>query len=221
MPVFLIILYLAKHNSIISLLLWPGMLFYIIYDYFYFIFGTPMSYLFMVYLLIVILSIYTLIVFLVNLDIDKIYRYINALPNKVVGGILVAFSCLTLLSILFSPGGLIPSLQSHININIQARLLWTLDPIFQVPSFLIIGILLLLKKPMGFVLSGGILLQACIFVNGKTIADIANIIFTGNPTGGSNRIISWIVLGLIGIILLSSLLIYLIGINKSLNKQNG
>jgi hypothetical protein len=219
MPIFLLILYLAKQKSIVSFLLWPGMFFYIIYDYFYFLLGTPMSYYFLGYLLIVILSIYTLIGFLINIDIEKLFGYVHELPNKLIGVILVAFSCLTFLSILLSPGGLIPSLQSHININLQARLLWTLDPIFQIPSFLIVGILLLLRKPMGYVLSGGLLLQSCIFVNGKTIADIANIIFTGNPTGGSNRIITWVVLGFIGVLLLLSLLIYLFGINKSLNKQ--
>jgi hypothetical protein len=217
-PIFIIILILTLRKSLIGLILWPGILFYIVYDYFYFIIGIPMSYLFILYLLVVILSIYTLISFLMNFDYQEIFYSLKKIPNKTIGIILISFSILTIVSILFSPGGLIPSLQAKTNINLQARLLWTLDPIFQVPTLLIVGILLLFQNKFGFAFCGGLLLQSCMFVNGKTIADIVNIVLNGNPTGGNNRVVTWIVLGFIGLILLVSFLIYIYGAKKSINE---
>jgi hypothetical protein len=214
-PLLLVIMYFTNRKSIISLLLWPGILYYFMYDYFYFILGMPVNYFFIIYLLIVVLSMYTLIIFLMNMKIDSIYQNIQGISNKLFGVFMISIASLTLLSILFSPGGLIPSVSSGSIITSQARLLWTLDPIFQVPALLVIGISVINRNPNGYVFCGGLLFQTCIFVNGKSIVDFIDVITNGIPTGGSSRSITWIVLGITGLVLLLIFSLFIRDIRKN------
>jgi hypothetical protein len=61
LPFLLGSLWLARRGKLVGLLCWPGALFYVLYMYIPYVVGVPFNVLFLAYLLLVVLSAYTLI----------------------------------------------------------------------------------------------------------------------------------------------------------------
>src|SRR6266545_4444309 len=66
LPLLLGSLWLVRRGALIGLLLWPGALFYVLYDYGFYVLGAPFNVFFLPYLVLMKLSAYTMIGILVS-----------------------------------------------------------------------------------------------------------------------------------------------------------
>jgi hypothetical protein len=157
-PLLLGFLWLARRGSLIGLLLWPGVLFYVLYWYVLYLVGAPFSVLFLLYISLVTLSAYAMIGLVASIDGERVrQRLANVVPARVVGGILVGFAFLTLAQ--DASGAFITALAGSAPIAPVARHVWIADLTLQAPAVLVGGVLLWRRRPLGYVAGAGLLLQ--------------------------------------------------------------
>ncbi len=95
LPILLVSMWLARRGSFIALLLWPGTLFYVLYIYVFNIIGLPVTVLYLPYVILVVLSAYTIIGLVASIDGDAArQRLAGVVPRRAAGGVLVALSIL-------------------------------------------------------------------------------------------------------------------------------
>jgi hypothetical protein len=158
LPVLLAMVWLAHRGALIGLLLWPGVLFYVLYTYTLYLVGAPFGPLFLAYVLLVVLSGYALIGVVASLDSMAIRaRLAGAVPARTAGGILVAFALITLAQ--DGAGAIATVLGGGSSSEPLARHVWTADLAIEVPALLIGGALLWRRFALGYVAGAGLLLQ--------------------------------------------------------------
>jgi hypothetical protein len=177
-------LWLARRGSLIGLLLWPGVLFYLAYTYVHYLVGAPFSALFLGYVAIVVLSAYTTIGLVASIDGDTVrQRLSGAVRPRVVGGLLVGLALLTVGQ--DGGGAVATALAGGAPIDPLARGVWIADLTLGVPAMLIVGGLLWRRVSLGYVAAAGLLLSF-----GLTSVVIAAMIalqhvLTGAPIDGA------------------------------------
>ena len=98
LPFLLISIWLTWRGKLIGLLCWPGAIFYMIYVYFPYIICVPFNILFLPYLILFSLSIYTLIGIIVSIDGTDVSNQVSdTVPAKISGGILIGLGVLIIL----------------------------------------------------------------------------------------------------------------------------
>lgn len=98
LPTLLGSLWLARRGKLIGLLLLPGALFYITYNYIAYAVAMPFALLFIPYLLLVVLSLYTIVVLLLSMDSLSIQNLLQgAVYEHLAGGVLIGFGVLFIL----------------------------------------------------------------------------------------------------------------------------
>ena len=96
-PLLLGSMWLARRESLVGLLFWPGALFYVLYWYVLYLVGAPFSVLFLLYVPLVTLSAYATIALVSSDDGERVRRRLGGtVPARIVGGKLVALVLLTL-----------------------------------------------------------------------------------------------------------------------------
>lgn len=157
LPFLLISLWLTKKGKIIGLLCWPGALFYILYIYFPYILSVPFNMLFLPYLIIFSLSIYTLIGLIVSIDQNAIKNMlIENIPNETFGGILIGLS---IFIIIRQVALIINAILNNSIIDQQELAVWIDDLIIGSPIMLIGGYLLWKKRPLGYTVGAGLFIS--------------------------------------------------------------
>jgi hypothetical protein len=164
LPILLGSMSLARRGSLIGLLLWPGALFYVAYDYGYYVLGAPYTLFFLPYLGLVTLSMYAAVAVVVGIDSATVRaRLTGAVPARIVGGFLAG------IALLFT------TLWTALNISAAAgtapidpilRVVTIMDLSLQLPALLLGGILLWRRAPIAYVVSAGLLLQAAAYLAG-------------------------------------------------------
>ncbi len=147
--------------------LFLGMLWYMFYNYFFYLFGSAFNPLFLIYLLIIILSGRILIPSIAHIFLNKDYDYIkhsNTLCIKIIGIFLVMFG--SLIAIMWISLSLLSIIKDIVPTQVEqtggiTAIIFAIDLLFLVPSTLISGILLLKQKKGGQELSI-IVLSKCI-----------------------------------------------------------
>jgi hypothetical protein len=158
LPVLLGSLWLARRDSLIGLLLWPGALFYVLYTYTLYIVGAPFSALFLAYVGLVALSAYTTIGIVASIDGEQVrQRLAGVVPARIVGGILIGLAFLTLAQ--DAGGALVTALAGGVPSDPVAQRVWIVDLAVEVPAVLIGGVLLWRREALGYVAGAGLLLQ--------------------------------------------------------------
>jgi len=95
LPILLITMWLSHRGKLIGLLCWPGALFYVLYTYTTYLFGMPFNVLFLPYLLLVILSTYTIISIVSGIDGKAVQKRLQGyVPVRTSGGILMGIAVL-------------------------------------------------------------------------------------------------------------------------------
>lgn len=90
LPILLGSLWLTRRGKLIGLLLWPGALFYVTYNYIAYAFAASLSVQGVLYLAVVVLSVYAIVQWLSSLDLAAVReRLVDAVPAKFAGGVLV------------------------------------------------------------------------------------------------------------------------------------
>ena len=154
LPFLLISIWLTWRGKLIGLLCWPGAIFYIIYVYFPYIICVPFNILFLPYLILFSLSIYTLIGIIVSIDGAAVKNYVSdTVPAKISGGILIGLSVLTVLRQI---GLIINALINKMVIDPQELAHWIDEFSIGSPAMFIGGLFLWKKKPLGYVVGAGL-----------------------------------------------------------------
>jgi hypothetical protein len=156
LPILLGSMWLAWRGRLVGLLCWMGALFFILYNYTAYVFAMPMSWAFLVHLSLVMLSVYTLIGLVANVDRKAVQEGLTgSVPEKFAGGVLAGLGLLFFLRAIgvlvssFNRGGSLAETELAVNI---ADFLIT-------PAWIIGGILLWRHKQFGYVTGLGLLFQ--------------------------------------------------------------
>ena len=108
LPILLGSMWLARSGRLAGLLCWPGALLYVLYSYVMNLLGVPFGVLFLPYILLVVLSAYSIIVIVSRIDSPAVRdRLAGTASARVTGGVLVG---LTALFVVFAVNGIISSL---------------------------------------------------------------------------------------------------------------
>jgi hypothetical protein len=175
-PILLVSMWLTRRGQLIGLLFWPGALFYVLYNYIAYLFGLPFGVGFLVYLILVTLSGYGTIELVANIDGSAVQEKLKgSVPEKVSGGILVAFGILfSLRVILVVIGALLddaPVARTELPVLVA-------DFIVS-PAYIIGGAMLWRREALGYVSGLGLLFQVSMLFIGLVIFMLIQPLMTG------------------------------------------
>ena len=157
LPILLISMWLARRGRLIGLLFWPGALFYGLYNYIAYLFGMPFSGLFLLYLVIVACSIYTMVALTASMDGQAVKeRLAGRVPERLGGGVLMFLGGAY---ILLAAGVLISNLSGGAAAP-QPELAVFVADFLAAPAWVIGGLLLWRREPLGYVGGTGLLFSA-------------------------------------------------------------
>ena len=182
LPLLMGSMWLAHRRSLIGSLLWPGALFYVLYDYAYYVLGVPFNALFLAYLGLVTLSGYTFVAVVLSIDAERAMASTSTVPRRAIGGFLIGIAGLfTLLWTAMSVGALL----SGDTLPLVPRVVTTLDLTIQLPALFVAGVLVLRRHPIGHVLAPGLLLQAGAYLAGLSAITVLDELVTGAAFDGA------------------------------------
>ncbi|WBW96697.1 hypothetical protein [Oceanirhabdus sp. W0125-5] len=179
-PLLLISLYLSRKGSLKGRVLLTGTLGYFLYTYISYVFLWMYNPLFLVYVILMSASFFSFILTMMSFDIGNLELHFNKkLPVKFIGGFQIFFgSALGMLwlgrTIPALINGTVPEgLEHYTTLVIQG-----LDLGFIVPVAVVSGVLIIKRKPMGYLLSSVIIVKG--FTMGiAIIAMIIAMIYAG------------------------------------------
>lgn len=126
----------------------------------------PFTLLFIPYLILVVLSIYTMIGLLLSMDAATIQNLLKgAVPERLTGGVLIGFG---LLFILRSIGQIVSVFTGQATLN-GPELGVLVAYVLTVPTWVIGGILLWRRQAFGYIMGVGLLLQASMLFVGLLV----------------------------------------------------
>jgi len=92
LPILLGSMWLTWRGKLIGPLFWMGALFFVFYNYVGYIFAAPLTWVFLLYLPLVVLSAYAFISLVASIDGKHVSHMLSgAVPEKFAGGVLVGF----------------------------------------------------------------------------------------------------------------------------------
>jgi hypothetical protein len=157
-PLLLGVVWLARRGWLAGLLLWPGVLFYILYTYSTYLLGATFGPLFLPHVALVALSAYTVVVVVASIDGATVRdRLAPVVPARVIGGLLLTLGALTLAQ--DGSAAVATALTGTSLADPPGRHIWTVDLTVEVPALLIGGVLLWRRAALGYVVAAGLLLQ--------------------------------------------------------------
>lgn len=177
-PTLLGSMWLTRRGRLVGLFLWPGALFFALYNYLNCILAMPLNGAFLLHLTLVMLTLYTLLGLLACTDAPTIQRRLSAaVPQRLTGGILTGLGLLFFLRAL---GVLIGALASQAAIG-QAELALNVADFLVAPCLVIGGVLLWQRKAFGYVVGLGLLFQASMLFVGLILLLLLQPVLTGAP----------------------------------------
>jgi hypothetical protein len=202
---FLIITAIFIHKrSRISLLLWSGAIFYVIYTFVIYCFAVRFNILFFFYCLILGLSSYSLMYFLITQCKKPITNWFKEkVPAKGVGIYFIVIACVFYVLWLSEivpaiMAGMAP--ESLIEVGLLTNPVHALDLSVVLPGFFIVGILLLKRKPLGLLLASTVLVF--MFLMDLTISGLNIVMRARGLDAGYGISVVMTVLALVSVLLL-------------------
>lgn len=179
LPVLVGGMWLVRRGSLIGLLLWPGGLFYVLYDYAYYALGAPFNALFIPYLVLMTASAYATIAIVASIDGTAVrQRLLSTVRPRLTGGYLVGLALL--FTALWTAMSL-SALASGTQLDLVPRVVTTLDLTVQLPALLVGGVLLWRRESLGYVVAFGLLLQASTYLVGLSAISVLQETLIGAP----------------------------------------
>jgi hypothetical protein len=176
LPILLGCMWLTRRGSLLGLLCWPGALLYTFYNYIAYIFGMSLGWLTLAFVVMVLLSGYVSLDLLRSIDSKAVQSQLaGAVLEKISGGILVLFG----VAFSFLAVGVIAeanqtALQmTDLGVAIADIVLSTL--------LFVGGILLFLRKPLGYVSGMGLLFAASALFIGVILVVLLQPLLTDAP----------------------------------------
>jgi len=178
LPIILASIVLTLRGKLIGLLFWPGSLLFVIYNYIIYILAMPLNWVVLLYLTLIILSVYIIIKLFSIIDGKKIQQSLTGVVHeRISGAILVALGFLFILQAL---GAMIDPVMNQIQITETELAVHISD--FMISPFLVVGgILLWRRKALGYVSGLGLLFQASMLFIGLIVFLIIQPLLTKTP----------------------------------------
>jgi len=178
LPILLVSMWLAWRGKLIGLLFWPGALFYGLYNYIVYLFAMPFNVMFLFYLVIVTLSIYTTIGLVASIDGVAVKQRLNGrVPERAAGAVLAVLGSLFALRVIAEMVG---SLSNQTPIGRTELALLVADFIISA-AFIVGGVLLWRTQALGYVCGTGLLFQLSMLFIGLIIILLLQPFLTDAP----------------------------------------
>ena len=174
-PILLGSMWFTYRGKLIGLLLWPGALLFVFYNYLAYLFAVPFSEIYLLYLILVALSAYTFIGLIAVIDRAFVKNQLQGqVPERLAGGIISGLGLLFLIRVVAV------LVLAIINETVITRIeLSVLIADFLIsPALIIGGILLWRKKALGYVSGTGFLFQLSMLFVGLIIFMILQPVIT-------------------------------------------
>lgn len=156
LPILLGSMWLAGRGKLIGLLSWPGALFYVLYMYVPYVISVPFNVLFLPYLVLVALSVYTLIGIVASIDGEVVrQRLTGVVPARASAGTLVG---LAILITVRQAALIVTALTSQTPVDTPEFSSWIADFTVAIPMLLIVGFQLWRREALGYAAGAGLLL---------------------------------------------------------------
>lgn len=214
-PLLIISLYLVRKGSLKGRLLLTGTLGYFLYTYVSYVFLWMYNIMFIVYVIVMSLSFFAFILSMMSYDINNIKSaFNNKLPVKFLGGFQIFFA---IALCLLWMGKLLPTITDRaIPVGLEhytTLVIQGLDLGFIVPVAFLSGVLLIKRKPFGYLLSSVIIMK------GFTMGAALSAMIIGQYIAGVNMsIIEIIMFPLFSLIICYCLYVLLKSIDSKLEK---
>jgi hypothetical protein len=166
LPILLGSMGLTRRGELLGLLLWPGALFFVLYNYIVYLFAMPLNGAFLLHLSLVTVSVYTIIGLVASIDGEAIrQRLTGAVPERIAGGVLAGLGLLFFLRVI---GILVDVLISQASVA-ETELALHVADFTMSPALVIGGMLLWQRREFGYVIGLGLLFQASMLFIGLII----------------------------------------------------
>ena len=196
LPILLISMWLARRGRLLGLLLWPGALFFVLYNYLVYVLAMPFNAAFLLHVALLILSVYTLSALLASIDGGVVQqRLAGSVPEKLAGGILAG---LGLLFFLRAAAVMIGALTSS-GAMVETEVALNVTDMTIAPALIIGGLLLWRRTEFGYVTGLGLLFQISMLFVGLIIVLLMHPLMTDTPFAPVDVLVVFI-LGLIGFV---------------------
>jgi len=195
-PMMLASLWLVHRGRLVGLLLWPGALVFVLYNYLTYVLAMPLNIAFLLHLALFLLSVYTLPGLLTAIDHQAVLDILaDAVPARLSGGIVAVMGLLFFLRAFI---GLIASVAGSTSMPGTEIALNATDALIS-PAWVVCGVMLWRRKPFGTVCGLGILFQASMLFIGLIILLFLQPTLTGAPLAVTDIVVVF-VMGLISFI---------------------
>jgi hypothetical protein len=210
LPALLGSMWLVRRGKLLGLLCWPGALFYVLYRYTATLIGVPFGVLFLPYLLLVTLSVYTLIGLVASIDGEVVRQRLSGLvPERLAGGFLIGA---TVLFVLLDTSAIVIALTSQPPVEPEHPVYVLIaDFATLIPACLVGGFFLWRREPLGYVAGAGLLFIYSVLL----IGPIPVLVFSSLSTGSPIPVADILFLLVIALICLVPLALFVRGIVRS------
>jgi hypothetical protein len=166
LPILLVSLWLTWRGKLIGLLLWPGALFFMLYNSLIYVLALPMNIIFLLHLAVVTICVYSLITLVASMDGKAIQQRLSGVvPERLGGAVLAGMGLLFFLQVI---NAIISALISQAQIAETDRALHTADFLIT-PAWIIGGVFLWKRKAFGYLTGLGLLFQASMLFVGLIV----------------------------------------------------
>ena len=206
LPFLLVSIWLTRRGKLVGLLSWPGALLYVTYNYLAYLFGIPFGLLTIVFFALVLLSAYAILVLLRSIDAQRVHAQLNGIvPVRITGWVLILFGA----AFLFRSIGMLAQASSN---QIPPSEIGVLIADLMVSALWILGgILLLRRKPLGYASGLGLLLAASVLY----IALIIFLLLQPFLTGAPFSLVDVLIVAVMGLVCFIPTGLFIRGVNNS------
>ena len=177
-PILLGSMWLTRRGELVGLLFWSGALFYVLYNYLVYLFGMPLNWAWLFYLMLVTLSAYAMIGLVASIDGEAVQRRLGGVvPERAAGGVLAAFGVLFLFRVIAVVVGALLS-QTPLP---RVELALLLADFLLAPALIIGGVMLWRHQALGYVGGMGLLFQTSMLFIGLILVLLLQPLLTGAP----------------------------------------
>lgn len=182
MPVLLISIWFARKGKLVGLLLWPGVLLYLLYHDVAFLFARTFGVLFLLHLVLATMNFCAMASLVLSVDGNAVQqRLAGRVPEKVGAGVLVGFGVLFFVWAIIV---MVTALVQRTPIDASELAVRSTDVLLS-PSWIIGGLLLWRRKVLGYVVGLGLLFQASmLFIGLISLFALQSLIFGNHLRAG-------------------------------------
>lgn len=177
LPLLLVSLLLATRGKLAGLLLWPGLLLYVVYIYLIFAFGVPFGATYPLYLILVALGAYTLIALVASIDAKGVRKGLaGAAPARPGGAVLIVLAVLFVAIQVPEIVGAIATRRAMEGLELAP---FVGDVIVLLPAWLIGGIMLWQREPLGYLAGAPLLVLGTLLFGGLGFVLLFSALYSG------------------------------------------